>query len=55
MDRIEKLEMEVEGLRNVIKNMAKKLGMDPEFDKMNEIPEKKKRTCKEKLFHCRTC
>ena len=41
MDRIEKLEIEVEGLRNVIKNMAKKLGIDPEFDKMNEIPEKK--------------
>lgn len=41
MDRIEKLEIEVEGLRNVIKNMAKKLRIDPEFDKMNEIPEKK--------------
>ena len=43
MDRIEKLEMEVECLRNVIKNMVKKLGMDfTEFDKMNEIPERKK-------------
>jgi hypothetical protein len=39
MDKIEKLEMEVEVLRNVVKNMAKKLGIDPEFDKMNFIPE----------------
>lgn len=40
MDKIEKLEMEVEILRNALKNMAKKLGIDPEFDKMNFIPEK---------------
>lgn len=40
MDKIEKLEMEIELLRNVIKNMAKKLGIDPEFDKMKFIPEK---------------
>ena len=39
MDRIEKLEMEVEVLRNALKNMAKKLGIDPEFDKMKFIPE----------------
>ena len=55
MDKIEKLEMEVEVLRNALKNMAKKLGIDPEFDKMNFIPEKdliEKKTCKEKLFHC---
>ena len=50
MDRIEKLEMEVEGLRNAIKNMAKKLGMDPEFDKMNEIPEKKEVHVKKNFF-----
>ena len=54
MDRIEKLEMEVECLRNAIKNMAKKLGMDPEFDKMNEIPEKKEEHVKKNFFHCRT-
>ena len=47
MDRIEKLE--IEGLRNVIKNMAKKLGIDPEFDKMNEIPEKKEEHVKKNL------
>ena len=40
MDKIEKLEMEVEVLRNALKNMAKKLGIDPEFDKMKFIPEK---------------
>lgn len=40
MDKIEKLEMEMEVLRNALKNMAKKLGMDPEFDKMKFIPEK---------------
>ena len=40
MDKIEKLEMELEVLRNVVKNMAKKLGIDPEFDKMKFIPEK---------------
>ena len=52
MDRIEKLEMEVEGLRNVIKNMAKKLGMDfTEFDKMNEIPEKKNFFIAERVEH----
>ena len=39
MDRIEKLEMEVEILRNALKNMAQKLGIDPEFDKMKFIPE----------------
>lgn len=39
MDKIEKLEMEVEVLRNALKNMAKKLGIDPEFDKMKFIPE----------------
>ena len=39
MNKIEKLEMEVEVLRNAIKNMAKKLGIDPEFDKMKFIPE----------------
>ena len=39
MDRIEKLEMEVEILRNALKNMAKKLGIDLEFDKMKFIPE----------------
>ena len=50
MDRIEKLEMEVECLRNAIKNMAKKLGMDPEFDKMNEIPEKKEEHVKKNFF-----
>lgn len=53
MDRIEKLEMEVESLRNVIKNMAKKLGMDPEFDKidkMNEIPERKETPVKKNFF-----
>ena len=51
MDRIEKLEMEVEGLRNVIKNMAKKLEMDiTEFDKMNEIPEKKEAPEKKNFF-----
>ena len=50
MDRIEKLEMEVECLRNAIKNMAKKLGMDPEFDKMNEIPEKKEVPVKKNFF-----
>ena len=38
MEKIEKLEMEIEVLRNAIKNMAKKLGIDPEFDKMNFIP-----------------
>ena len=50
MNRIEKLEMEVEGLRNVIKNMAKKLGMDPEFDKMNKILEKKEEPVKKNFF-----
>ena len=54
MDRIEKLEMEVEDLRNAIKNMAKKLGMDfTEFDnidKMNEIPEKKEAPEKKNFF-----
>ena len=50
MDRIEKLEMEVECLRNAIKNMAKKLGMDPEFDKVNEIPEKKEEHVKKNFF-----
>ena len=40
MDKIEKLEMEVEVLRNALKNMANKLGIDPEFDKMKFIPEK---------------
>lgn len=51
MDRIEKLEMEVEGLRNVIKNMVKKLGMDfTEFDKMNEIPERKEEHVKKNFF-----
>ena len=53
MNRIEKLEMEVEGLRNAIKNMVKKLGMDPEFDKidkMNEIPEKKEVPVKKNFF-----
>ena len=51
MDRIEKLEMEVERLRNVIKNMSKKLGMDfTEFDKMNEIPEKKEEHVKKNFF-----
>ena len=50
MDRIEKLEMEVEGLRNAIKKkMAKKLGMNitefDKIDKMNEIPEKKECNC----------
>ena len=50
MDRIENLEMEVECLRNAIKNMAKKLGMDPEFDKMNEIPEKKEEPVKKNFF-----
>lgn len=49
MDRIEKLEMEVKVLRNVIKNIAKKLGIDPEFDKMNFIPEKKNEPIK-KIF-----
>ena len=39
MDKIEKLEMEVEVLRNALKNMANKLGIDPEFDKMKFIPE----------------
>ena len=39
MNKIEKLEMEIEVLRNALKNMAKKLGIDPEFDKMNFIPE----------------
>lgn len=50
MDRIEKLEMEVEILQNAIKNMAKKLGMDLEFDKMNEVPEKKKEPVKKNFF-----
>lgn len=50
MDRIEKLEMEVKVLRNVIKNIAKKLGIDPEFDKMNFIPEKKNEPIKKKIF-----
>lgn len=53
MDRIEKLEMEVEGLRNVIKNIAKKLGMEPEFneiDEMNEILEKKEEHVKKNFF-----
>ena len=51
IDRIEKLEMEVECLRNVIKNMVKKLGMDfTEFDKMNEIPEKKEEPVKKNFF-----
>jgi hypothetical protein len=40
MDRIEELEMEIEVLRNALKNMAKKLGIDPEFDKMDFIPKK---------------
>lgn len=41
MDKIEKLEMELEVLRNAVKNMAKKLGIDPEFDKMEfPIPER---------------
>ena len=40
MNRIEKLEKEVELLKNTLKNMAKKLGIDPEFDKMKFIPEK---------------
>ena len=39
MDRIEKLEMEVEILRNALKNMAQKLGINPEFDKIKFIPE----------------
>lgn len=53
MDKIEKLEMEVEVLRNALKNMAKKLGMDPEFDKMKFIPEKdliEKEPVKKKFF-----
>ena len=55
MDKIEKLEMEVEGLRNVIKNMAKKLEMDiTEFDKMEKtnetVPEKKKEPVKKNFF-----
>ena len=54
MNRIEKLEMEVEGLRNAIKNIAKKLGMDvtefDENDKMNEIPEKKEVPVKKNFF-----
>ena len=54
MNRIEKLEMEVEGLRNVIKNMAKKLGMDftefDKIDKMNKILEKKKEPVKKNFF-----
>lgn len=50
MDRIEKLEMEVKVLRNVIKNIAKKLGIEPEFDKMNFIPEKKNEPIKKKFF-----
>lgn len=50
MDRIEKLEMEVEILQNAIKNMAKKLGMDLEFDKTNEVPEKKKEPVKKNFF-----
>ena len=58
MNRIEKLEMEVEGLRNGIKNIAKKLGMDvtefDENDKMNEILEKKEAPEKKNFFHCRT-
>jgi hypothetical protein len=32
--------MEIEVLRNALKNMAKKLGIDPEFDKMDFIPKK---------------
>ena len=59
MDRIEKLEMEVESLRNVIKNMSKKLGMDftefDKIDKMNEIPEKKEEHVKKNFFYCRMC
>ena len=53
MDRIEKLEMEVEGLRNVIKNIAKKLGMEHEFneiDEMNKILEKKEEPVKKNFF-----
>lgn len=50
MDRIEKLEMEVKVLRNVIKNIAKKLGIDPKFDKMNFIPEKKNEPIKKNFF-----
>ena len=54
MDRIEKLEKEVEILQNAIKNMAKKLGMDPEFDKMEKtnetVPEKKKEPVKKNFF-----
>ena len=54
MNRIEKLEMEDEGLRNVIKNMAKKLWMDftefDKIDKMNEIPEKKEEPVKKNFF-----
>ena len=53
MDRIEKLEMEMELLRNALKNMAKKLGIDPEFDKIKFIPEKdliKKEPVKKNFF-----
>ena len=53
MNRIEKLEMEVEGLRNVIKNIAKKLGMEHEFneiDEMNKIPEKKEAPVEKNFF-----
>ena len=53
MDKIEKLEMEVEVLRNALKNMSNKLGVDPEFDKMKFIPEKdliKKEPVKKNFF-----